>query len=271
MPVLISPRRRCSGSASPGVLVSTTRSNAPSASRTTRPYPVASSRTVVAMVARAPAASCAATSSAMADARTSGTSPESTTTGTPGSKCSQAASTAPPVPSATGCTAWMTPSGRCSASSRSGPSTTTTFLAPASKAAATGQATIGRPHRSCRTFGVFDRIRVPFPAAITTTTGAFTSEDATPPSAARTCGCVGGGREPEAGEPGFEPGQELPKSPVLPLHHSPTPFRMMPYSRRARPAPSGREERRTARGAVPQPHHEPPSVGGWTLLHRPLA
>ena len=88
--------------------------------------------------------------------------------------CSAAARTAPPVPSATGCTASSTPSGRRPSSARAGPSTTTTRPAPASRAASTGQAIIGRPQISCSTFGVFERMRVPWPAARMTTVGAVT-------------------------------------------------------------------------------------------------
>jgi hypothetical protein len=50
----------------------------------------------------------------------------------------------------------------------SGEVTTTTRSAPASSAARTGQATIGRPQSSWRTLGVAERIRVPWPAAMTT-------------------------------------------------------------------------------------------------------
>ena len=56
-----------------------------------------------------------------------------------------------------------------------GPSTTTTLPAPAASAAATGQAIIGRPQRSCRTLGVRERMRVPWPAARMTTVGAVTA------------------------------------------------------------------------------------------------
>jgi hypothetical protein len=67
-----------------------------------------------------------------------------------------------------GCTARTVPAGSRPSSAPSGPPTTTTRAAPASSAASTGQCTMGRPHRSCRTFGVSDLIRVPCPAAITT-------------------------------------------------------------------------------------------------------
>ena len=47
-----------------------------------------------------------------------------------------------------------------------GETITATLPAPASRAASTGQATIGRPHTGCRTFGSDERIRVPSPAAM---------------------------------------------------------------------------------------------------------
>ena len=84
----------------------------------------------------------------------------------------RAAATAPPVPFELGCTASSTPSGSTSASARWGESTTTTRSAPASRAACTGHSTIGRPHSSCSTFGVRERMRVPWPAARTRTVGA---------------------------------------------------------------------------------------------------
>ena len=59
-------------------------------------------------------------------------------------------------------------------SSRPGPSTTTTFAAPASPAAATAQPIIGRPQIGCSSLGVSERIRVPSPAARITTTGSLT-------------------------------------------------------------------------------------------------
>ena len=51
--------------------------------------------------------------------------------------------------------------------------------APASRAAATDQAISGRPQRSWRTFGSFERIRVPCPAARMTTVGAVTPRQRT--------------------------------------------------------------------------------------------
>jgi hypothetical protein len=50
------------------------------------------------------------------------------------------------------------------------------LLAPAARAAATGQAIIARPHTSWSSFGVAERIRVPCPAARITTTGAATAK-----------------------------------------------------------------------------------------------
>ena len=47
--------------------------------------------------------------------------------------------------------------------------------APAPLAAATGQAIIGRPQIGCSSFGVRERIAVPWPAARITTTGAVTA------------------------------------------------------------------------------------------------
>ena len=72
-----------------------------------------------------------------------------------------AAATAPPVPSGRGCTANSTPAGSTASSARCGESTTTTWRAPASRAAYTGHSSIGLPHSSCSTFGVFERMRVP--------------------------------------------------------------------------------------------------------------
>ena len=47
-----------------------------------------------------------------------------------------------------------------------GETTTTTSSEPASCAAATTQASIGAPHRSCRTLGFGERMRVPRPPAM---------------------------------------------------------------------------------------------------------
>ena len=104
---------------------------------------------------------------------TSGTSPLRTSTGS-SPRCAAAACTAPPVPLGSGWIASSTPSGRRPSSGRCGPSTTTTLPAPAASAAATGHAIIGCPQRSCRTLGVRERMRVPWPAARMTTVGAVT-------------------------------------------------------------------------------------------------
>jgi hypothetical protein len=53
---------------------------------------------------------------------------------------------------------------------------TATLPAPASLAARIGQATIGLPHTGCSIFGVEERMRVPSPAAMTSTRGELTSE-----------------------------------------------------------------------------------------------
>src|SRR3954451_525811 len=108
-----------------------------------------------------------------ASAVMSGTSPLRTrTVASVSAKCGTAAFTASPVPLGSAWTASSTPSGRIGSSARSGPPTTTTFRAPAACAAAMAQRTIGRPQIGCRTFGVFERIRVPCPAARTTAIGA---------------------------------------------------------------------------------------------------
>ncbi len=87
---------------------------------------------------------------------------------------SEAARRAPPVPSASGWTIVSVPFGRAAERSRSGETITQTRPAPASFAARIGQATMGRPQISCRTFGSADRMRVPWPAAMTRAVGAFT-------------------------------------------------------------------------------------------------
>jgi hypothetical protein len=62
--------------------------------------------------------------------------------------------------------------------SRSGETITQTRRAPASRAAMTGQAIIGRPQTSCRTFGLAERMRVPWPAAMITAVGASFTQKA---------------------------------------------------------------------------------------------
>ena len=70
--MLISRIRSSSSVASPGALVSTTRSTVPSGARTTRPYPLGSSSTAVASVAAAPECACAAASPRSVSGVTSG-------------------------------------------------------------------------------------------------------------------------------------------------------------------------------------------------------
>jgi hypothetical protein len=126
------------------------------------------------MVAPAPDSPCASTSFVRVSASTSGTSPITTTTVSPSPNSSRAAATASPVPRGSAWTATTTPSGMWSARSRFGPSTTTTFAAPAASAAASGHAISGRPQSGCSTLGTEERIRVPSPAARMTTVGAGT-------------------------------------------------------------------------------------------------
>ena len=133
--------------ASPATLVSTTRSTPPSAERTIRPYPLGSASSIVASVAPAPAAACAASIPAIASPVMSGMSPLITST-TPSSSASSSAApaaTASPVPRGSACTATSTPAGRCSASRSFGLSTTITRPTPASRAACSGHRIMGRP------------------------------------------------------------------------------------------------------------------------------
>ena len=60
--------------------------------------------------------------------------------------------------------------------SRPGETIAATRPAPASRAASTGQATIGRPQTGCSIFGSEERMRVPSPAAMTRTSGELTGE-----------------------------------------------------------------------------------------------
>src|SRR2546423_184651 len=98
---------------------------------------------MVAMVAAAPACSCASTSLAIASAVRSGTSPLITTTVPV--RCWRAAATASPVPLGSGWMAIRVPARRCASSRRLGLSTTTMGPAPASLAAAPAQALRCRP------------------------------------------------------------------------------------------------------------------------------
>ena len=163
--------------------------------------------TVLAIVAAAPEAAWAATNASIACGLTSGTSPERTTTAPSRSppeapsRASMAALTAPPVPFAVGWTASSTPSGRCGSSTRSGESTTRTRSAPARRAARTGHSSIGTPHRSCRTFGVRECMRVPWPAARIRTVGAATAPDDAN-RAPRRCPTAAGHRPGSPARPG---------------------------------------------------------------------
>ena len=87
---------------------------------------------------------------------------------------SSAARTAPPVPSGFGWITVSVPSGSAAERSRSGETITQTRAAPASLAASTVQAIIGRPQIGCSTFGTDERIRVPSPAAMINTVGPLT-------------------------------------------------------------------------------------------------
>ena len=60
--------------------------------------------------------------------------------------------------------------------SRPGETIAATRPAPASRAARTGQATIGLPQTGCSIFGVEERIRDPSPAAMTRVRGELTRE-----------------------------------------------------------------------------------------------
>src|SRR5256886_4183315 len=82
--------------------------------------------------------------------------------------------------------------------------TTTSGRAPAARTVSRTCARSGRPASGCRTFGIFDFIRVESSAASTIASGASF------PLRAR-----------QAGAPGFEPGIADPKSAALPLGHAP--------------------------------------------------
>ncbi len=121
---------------------------------------------MVSIVTAAPAAAWASASCAMTSAATSGWSPERTASGLSPGTASRAASTAAPVPSPSLCSATVTPSGRRPSTPSPGRVTQTTSVAPASRAASMTHSTNGLPHTACRTFGVSDFIRVPWPAAM---------------------------------------------------------------------------------------------------------
>jgi hypothetical protein len=127
---------------------------------------------VVSTVAAASWARWAEISSSITAAEISGWSPERTRTESLPVITSRAARSAPPVPFASGWTTVSTPSGSAGERSAPGETITQTRPAPASRAARIGQATIGRPQTSCRTFGSDERIRVPAPAAMISAVGA---------------------------------------------------------------------------------------------------
>src|SRR4051812_25424485 len=107
---------------------------------------------------------------------------------------------------------------------------------PAAKHASTTVQTIARPPTGKTTLGRSDFIRVPLPAARMMAAGFIVA----PPFRAVCLGKrraeVGGSCSstppgkavPQAGRPGFEPGQTEPKSAVLPLHHRPVTERVRP-------------------------------------------
>ena len=165
---------RTSSGTSSGYLVSTMRSKSPSASRTTRPSDSASSRSTLTTVAAAPESRCALNTSSRASAVTRGWSPFITMTVSESWITPSAARTAPPVPSEWVCTAVSVPSGSADETSRAGETITHTRSALASRAASTGQATIGRPQTGWSIFGTDERIRVPSPAAMISTVGPLT-------------------------------------------------------------------------------------------------
>ena len=96
-------------------------------------------------VAAAPSRSWVATISAISSAETSGTSPERTSTVSDSATASAAASSAPPVPFASGWGIDSTPSGNAPEMSRSGETITAIRPAPAWRAASIGQETRARP------------------------------------------------------------------------------------------------------------------------------
>src|SRR5262245_10676653 len=103
---------------------------------------------------------------------------------------SWAARIAPPVPSGSGWTTVSVSSGRPGVRSRSGETITATRSAPASRAASTGQATIGRPQTGCSTLGMLERMRVPSPAAMTRTVSPLTWGIVDAPGRYIRCGAV---------------------------------------------------------------------------------
>ena len=130
----------------------------------------AAARATVSSVATARPSRCDETTSRSSSPRISGVSPETTSTSPSKSpSASMPQRTASPVPRASG---WIAAIGvvagsSARTSSASGGVTTTSREAPASRAASSTQPRIGRPQVVCRTFGSADRMRVPFPPAIT--------------------------------------------------------------------------------------------------------
>src|SRR5581483_5505661 len=95
---------------------------------------------------------------------------------------------------------------------RSGETITATRSAPASRAAITGQAIIGRPQIGCSTFGSDERILVPSPAAMISTVGPLTREIvesrgrfAAAPATARNPGAVAPGGEGHGSDGRLDP------------------------------------------------------------------
>src|SRR5439155_24073272 len=95
----------------------------------------------------------------------SGWSPDSTITSSASPTAARAERTASPVPSGT---SWITTDRSANSSPVSGDATTTSGSAARACPRPITQSTIRRPSSGCRCFGVAERIRVPWPAAITT-------------------------------------------------------------------------------------------------------
>ena len=156
--------------------VSTTRSIAPSASRTTRPYPLGSATSIVTIVAAAPRARMRrgelAQQIRVDERHVAGRDDQRH------AACDQARGREQRSARPVGMWLYRDCARRPSQPPRVGASAATTRItssAPASRAAATGQPTSGRPQRSCTSFGLADRIRVPRPAARITTVPRLTA------------------------------------------------------------------------------------------------
>ena len=189
-PALISRIARSSADASRSSTIARSR---PSSPRTIRPSPRGSGTSAVSTLAAAPARSCSSTSWRSVSARTSGMSPFSTTTVPATSPSSSIAMrTACPVPRCSACRAVRAAgatSARCSRTlSAPRPTTTTVGASPSPSAAATSTwPSRVRPSNGCRTFGNEDFMRLPSPAASTTTVRGLATE-LTRDSSARTAG-----------------------------------------------------------------------------------